>query len=61
MTMVARRAGPLFKVCELVLMNRDWQLGMPDPDLLVITDHTAEVMPVADEFDPSSVSSPEFM
>ncbi|MCA9274592.1 MAG: DUF2779 domain-containing protein [Phycisphaerales bacterium] len=48
--MVARRAGMPVKGCELVLMNRDWRLGMPDPDLFVITDHTDEVTPIADEF-----------
>ncbi len=48
--MVARRAGLPVKCCELVLMNRDWRLGMPDPDLFVVTDHTAEVTPIADEF-----------
>lgn len=48
--MVARRAGLPVKGCELVLMNRDWRLGMPDPDLFVVTDHTAEVTPIADEF-----------
>lgn len=48
--MVARRAGLPAKCCELVLMNRDWRLGMPDPDLFVVTDHTDEVTPIADEF-----------
>lgn len=48
--MVARRAGLPVKGCELVLMNRDWRLGMPDPDLFVVTDHTDEVTPIADEF-----------
>lgn len=48
--MVARRAGLPVKGCELVLMNRDWRLGMPDPDLFVITDHTLDVLPIADEF-----------
>ena len=47
--MVARRAGLPIKGCELVLMNRDWRLGMPDADLFVVTDHTAEVMPIVDE------------
>lgn len=49
-TVVARRAGLPVKGCELVLMNRDWRLGMPDPDLFVVTEHTAEVMPIAAEF-----------
>ena len=48
--MVARRAGLPVKGCELVLMNRDWRLGMPDADLFVVTEHTAEVTPIADEF-----------
>ncbi len=48
--MVARRSGLPVKGCELVLMNRDWRLGMPEPDLFVVTDHTAEVTPIADEF-----------
>lgn len=48
--MVSRRSGLPVKGCELVLMNRDWRLGMPDPDLFVVTDHTAEVTPIADEF-----------
>jgi len=48
--MVARRAGLPVTGCELVLMNREWRLGMPDPDLFVVTDHTAEVMPIVDEF-----------
>ena len=48
--MVARRAGLPAKCCELVLMNRDWRLGMPDADLFVITDHTADVLPIADDF-----------
>lgn len=48
--MVARRAGLPVKVCELVFMNRDWRLGMPDPDLFVVTDHTVDVLPIADEF-----------
>lgn len=48
--MVARRAGLPVKGCELVLMNRDWRLGMPDPDLFVVSDHTGEVMPIIDEF-----------
>lgn len=49
-TMVARRFGLSVYGCELVLMNRDWRLGMPDLDLFVVTDHTADVMPIADEF-----------
>lgn len=48
--MVARRAGLPIKGCELVLMNREWRLGMLDADLFVVTDHTAEVMPIVDEF-----------
>lgn len=48
--MVARRTGLTVKGCELVLMNRDWRLGMPDPYLFVVTDHTDAVMPIADEF-----------
>ena len=48
--MVARRSGLPVKGCELVLMNRDWRLGMPDPDLFVVTDHTADVLPIADDF-----------
>lgn len=48
--MLARRAGLPVKGCELVLMNRDWRLGMPDPDLFVVTDHAPEVMPIVDEF-----------
>ena len=48
--MVAQRSGLPIKGCELVLMNRDWRLGMRDPDLFVVTDHTAEVMPIVDEF-----------
>lgn len=47
---VARHAGLPVKCCELVLMNRDWRLGMPAPDLFVVTDHTAEVTPIADEY-----------
>ena len=49
-TIVARRASLSVKGCELVLMNREWRLGMPDADLFVVTDHTAEVMPIVDEF-----------
>lgn len=48
--MVARRAGLPVKGCELVLMNRNWRLGMPDPDLFVVAEHTAEVMLLVDEF-----------
>lgn len=48
--MVARRSGLPVKGCELVLMNRDWRIGMPDTDLFVVTDHTAEVIPIVDEF-----------
>lgn len=48
--MVARRAGLPVKGCELVLMNRDWRLGMPDADLFVVTDHTTQVTPISDEF-----------
>ncbi len=48
--MVARHAGLPVKCCELVLINRDWRLGMPDPDLFVVTDHTADVLPIADDF-----------
>ncbi|MEO1583766.1 MAG: DUF2779 domain-containing protein, partial [Planctomycetota bacterium] len=48
--MVARRSGLPVTRCELVLMNRDWRLGMPGAELFVVTDHTAEVMPIVDEF-----------
>lgn len=48
--MVARRAGLPVKCCELVVMNRDWRLGMPDPDLFVVSDHTADVLPIAADF-----------
>lgn len=48
--MVARRAGLPVECCELVLMNRDWRLGMSDPDLFVVTDHTDDVLPIVDEF-----------
>ena len=51
--MVARRAGLPIKGCELVLMNRDWRLGMADEDLFIVTDHTAEVMPIVAEFNRS--------
>ena len=48
--MVTRRSGLPVMGCDLVLMNRDWRLGMPDQDLFVVTDHTVDVLPIADEF-----------
>jgi uncharacterized protein DUF2779 len=49
-TMVLRRAGLPVKGCEIVLMNRDWRLGMSDEELFVVTDITEETTAMADSF-----------
>ncbi|MBL4699461.1 MAG: hypothetical protein JKX70_11580 [Phycisphaerales bacterium] len=49
-TMVLRRAGLSVKGCEIVLMNRDWRLGMSDDELFVVTDITEEATAMADSF-----------
>jgi len=48
--MVLRRSGFPVKSCELVLMNRDWRLGMDDPSLFIVTDITEMVIERANEF-----------
>ena len=48
--MVLRRSGLPVKSCELLLMNRDWRLGMDDPSLFIVTDITEMVVERADEF-----------
>ena len=49
-TMVLRRAGLPIKRCEIVLMSRDWRLGLESQDLFVTTDVTAETIVSADSF-----------
>tara|TARA_R110002072_G_scaffold158989_4_gene310067 strand:- start:5842 stop:7287 length:1446 start_codon:yes stop_codon:yes gene_type:complete len=49
-TMVLRRAGLPVKGCEIVLMNREWRLGMIDEELFVVTDITDEATEKADSF-----------
>ncbi|MEQ9207688.1 MAG: DUF2779 domain-containing protein [Phycisphaerales bacterium] len=48
--MVLRRSGLPVKSCELVLMNREWRLGMDDPSLFIVTDITEMVVERTDEF-----------
>ena len=50
-TMVLRRAGVKLRKVELLLISRDWRLGMSDEDLFYRTDHTAAVLSRAREFD----------
>ncbi len=50
-TMVLTRAGIVVDSVELLLLSRDWRLGMPDADLFRRTDHTATVLARAKEFD----------
>jgi len=50
-TMVLSRAGLPVKGCEIVLMDREWRLGMSDEELFVVTDITEEVTQKADSFD----------
>lgn len=48
--MVLRRSGLPVKSCELVLMNREWRLGMDDPSLFIVSDISEMVVERADEF-----------
>ncbi len=48
--MVLRRSGLPVKSYELVLMNREWRLGMDDPSLFIVTDITEMVIERAGEF-----------
>lgn len=48
--MVLRRSGLPVKSCELVLMNREWRLGMDDLSMFIVTDITEMVVERADEF-----------
>jgi Domain of unknown function(DUF2779) len=48
--MILRRSGLPVKSCELVLMSREWRLGMDDPSLFIVSDITEIVVERADEF-----------
>jgi len=48
--MVLRRSGLPVRSCELVLMNREWRLGMDDPSLFIVSDITEMVVERTDEF-----------
>jgi hypothetical protein len=49
--MVLRKAGLRIAKAELLLLSRDWRLGMPDAELFKGTDHTKAVLDRADEFE----------
>jgi CRISPR/Cas system-associated exonuclease Cas4 (RecB family) len=49
--MVLRRAGLPVVAASLLLLSRDWRLGMDDHALFVPTDHTPAVLARASEFD----------
>ncbi len=49
--MVARAGGTEFTGLELVLVSRDYRLGMPDEELFVRIDHTDEVLARLPEFE----------
>jgi CRISPR/Cas system-associated exonuclease Cas4 (RecB family) len=49
-TMVLRRADVPIRTASLLLLSRDWRLGMDDQALFVVTDRTADVVARADEF-----------
>ncbi|MFO0857251.1 MAG: DUF2779 domain-containing protein [Phycisphaerales bacterium] len=54
--MVLRKAGLRIVKAELLLLSRDWRLGMPDSAMFVGTDHTKLVLARADEFEKLSAS-----
>jgi hypothetical protein len=49
--MVLRKAGLRIAKAELLLLPRDWRLGMPDAELFKGSDHTKAVLDRADEFE----------
>lgn len=49
--MVLNRAGVEISRVKLLLISRDWRLGMPDAELVRGTDHTDAVLARAAEFD----------
>lgn len=54
--MVLRKAGLRIVKAELLLLSRDWRLGMPESKLFAGTDHTKPVLARADEFEKLSAS-----
>ncbi len=48
--MVAKKAGLEVTACSLLLISRDFRLGMSDEKLFIETDHTKEVLARAKEF-----------
>lgn len=49
--MVLRRSGVNLVRCSLMLISKDYRIGMLDDALFVQTDHTDDVMARADEYD----------
>jgi hypothetical protein len=54
--MVLRKAGHRITEAELLLLSRDWRLGMPDAKLFKGSDHTKAVLARADEFEKVSAA-----
>jgi len=54
--MVLRKAGYRIAKAELVLLSRDWRLGMPESELFVGSDHTRAVLSRASEFEKLAAS-----
>lgn len=54
--MVLRKAGHRITKAELLLLSRDWRLGMPDAELFKGSDHTKAVRARADEFEKISAA-----
>lgn len=54
--MVLRKAGHRINKAELLLLSRDWRLGMADSKLFKGSDHTKAVLDRADEFEKISAA-----
>jgi len=50
-SMVLRMAGVKIAKAELMLLSRDWRIGMPDDRLFVIADYTEAIEQRAGDFD----------
>ena len=48
--MVAQKAGLNITACSLLLLSKDYRLGMPDEKLFQEVDHTEQVLQRAEEF-----------
>ena len=59
--MIARKAGLDISSCSLLLVSKDYRLGMPDENLFIENDITTEVFNRVEQFEQSYNSIAELL